>query len=230
MTATNARTGAQILVDQLTIQGVQHVFCVPGESYLAVLDAFHDASIEITVCRQETGAGIMADASARLTGRPGVFFVMRGPGATNAAHAIHIAEHDSIPLVIFIGQVERGMLGRGAFQEMNFEAFFGSTAKWVCEIHDPARIPEVVARAFHVAMQGRPGPVVISLPEDMLVETANAADAARVDPAHIHPGLGEMARLRDMLAKAKRPIAILGGSGWSETRAIIRLSLKLEHG
>jgi acetolactate synthase-1/2/3 large subunit len=215
VTATNARTGAQILVDQLTIQGVEHVFCVPGESYLAVLDAFCDAKIEITVCRQETGAGIMADASARLTGRPGVVFVTRGPGATNAAHAIHIAEHDSIPLVMFIGQVERGMLGRGAFQEMNFEAFFGSTAKWVIEIHDPARIPEVVARAFHVAMQGRPGPVVISLPEDMLVETANAADAARVEPAHIHPGLGEMARLRDMLAKAKRPIAILGGSDWS---------------
>ena len=215
MTTTNARTGAQILVDQLTIQGVEHVFCVPGESYLAVLDAFCDAKIEITVCRQETGAGIMADASARLTGRPGVVFVTRGPGATNAAHAIHIAEHDSVPLVMFIGQVERGMLGRGAFQEMDFEAFFGSTAKWVTEIHDPARIPEVVARAFHVAMQGRPGPVVISLPEDMLVETANAADAARVEAVHIHPGLGEMARLRDMLAKAKRPIAILGGSDWS---------------
>jgi len=212
---TNARTGAQILVDQLTIQGIEHVFCVPGESYLAVLDAFHDAKINITVCRQEAGAGMMADATARLTGRPGIVFVTRGPGATNGAHAIHIAEHDSVPLIMFIGQVERGMRGRGAFQEMDYERFFASTAKWVTEIDDPQRIPEVVARAFHIALQGRPGPVVISLPEDMLVETASVADALRVEAAQAAPGTHDLARLAELLAQAERPIAILGGSGWS---------------
>ncbi|MDB5571540.1 MAG: thiamine pyrophosphate-binding protein [Hyphomicrobiales bacterium] len=210
----NARTGGQILVDQLVAQGVEHVFCVPGESYLAALDAFHDASIKVTVCRQEAGAGMMADASARLTGRPGICFVTRGPGAMNAAHAIHIAEHDSVPLILFVGQVERAMLGRGAFQEMDFQAVFGSVAKWAVEIHDPARIPEIVARAFHVAMQGRPGPVVISLPEDMLVETASVADAPRVEAAEISPGGAELARLHELLAGARKPVAIVGGSGW----------------
>ena len=215
MTHSNLRTGGQILVDQLAIQGVKHVFCVPGESYLAVLDALHDSSVEITICRQETGAAIAAEATARLTGRPGVAFVTRGPGATNAAHAIHIAEHDSTPLILFVGQIERSMRGRGAFQEMDFKAFFGSTAKWVCEIDDPARIPELVSRAFHVAMQGRPGPVVISLPEDMLTETAEAVDAVRVEPAPTWPGLTQMAELQKLLWAAKNPIAILGGSGWS---------------
>ena len=216
MTQSNSqRTGGQILVDQLAIQGVRHVFCVPGESYLAVLDALHDSSVEITICRQETGAALAAEATARLTGRPGVAFVTRGPGATNAAHAIHIAEHDSTPLILFVGQIERSMRQRGAFQEMDFKAFFGSTAKWVCEIDDPARIPELVSRAFHVAMQGRPGPVVISLPEDMLVETAQAVDAVRVEPAPTWPGLTQMAELQKLLWAARNPIAILGGSGWS---------------
>ena len=213
--ASNLRTGGQILVDQLAIQGVKHVFCVPGESYLAALDALHDSSVEITICRQETGAALAAEASARLTGRPGVAFVTRGPGATNAAHAIHIAEHDSTPLILFVGQIERSMRGRGAFQEMDFKAFFGSTAKWVCEIDDPARIPELVSRAFHVAMQGRPGPVVIALPEDMLVETAEAVDGVRVEPAPTWPGLTQMAELQKLLWASKAPIAILGGSGWS---------------
>lgn len=210
----NARTGGQILVDQLVAQGVEHVFCVPGESYLAALDAFCDAKIELTICRQEAGAGMMADASARLTGRPGVVFVTRGPGAMNAAHAIHIAEHDSVPLVMFVGQVERAMRGRGAFQEMDFNAVFGSTAKWAVEIDDPARIPEIVARAFRTALQGRPGPVVVALPEDMLTQTAAVADAARVERAEISPGGVELARLHELLAQAKKPIAILGGSGW----------------
>jgi len=212
---SNLRTGGQILVDQLAIQGVKHVFCVPGESYLAVLDALHDSSVEITVCRQETGAALAAEATARLTGRPGVAFVTRGPGATNAAHAVHIAEHDSTPLILFVGQIERSMRQRGAFQEMDFKAFFGSTAKWVVEIDDPARIPEIVSRAFHVAMQGRPGPVVISLPEDMLVETAEAIDAVRVEPAPTWPGLTQMAELQKLLWAARSPIAILGGAGWS---------------
>jgi acetolactate synthase-1/2/3 large subunit len=219
---SNARTGGQILVDQLKVQGVEHVFCVPGESYLAVLDALHDSTLEVTVCRQEAGAAMMAIAAARLTGRPGICFVTRGPGATNAAHGVHIAEHDSTPIILFIGQVERAMLGRGAFQEMDYRAFFGSTAKWVTEIEDAARIPEIVQRAFHVAMQGRPGPVVIALPEDVLTDMAAAINAPRVEPAPIWPGPTQMAELQKMLWAAERPIFILGGGGWS-ARAVAAL-------
>jgi acetolactate synthase-1/2/3 large subunit len=210
------RTGGRILVDQLRAQGIQHVFCVPGESYLAALDALHDSPIRVTVCRQEAGAAMMAVAAGRLSGRPGICFVTRGPGATNAAHGVHIAEHDSTPMVLFIGQVERAVRGRGAWQEMNYGAFFGSTAKWVAEIDDPARIPEIIQRAFHIAMQGRPGPVIISLPEDMLTELASVADAPRADPAPIWPGLTQMAELQKMLWAAQKPIAILGGGGWDE--------------
>ena len=212
----NSRTGAQILVDQLIAQGTRHVFCVPGESYLAVLDAFHDVNIDVTVCRQEGGATMMADASARLSGRPGIVFVTRAPGATNASPGIHIAEHDSVPLILFVGQVQRSALGRGAFQEMDYRAVFGSFAKWVVEIDDPARIPEIVSRAFHVAMQGRPGPVVIALPEDMLVERASVADALRVEPVPTWPGQAQMAELQKLLWAAERPLVIAGGSGWSE--------------
>jgi acetolactate synthase-1/2/3 large subunit len=219
---SNARTGGQMLVDQLKVQGVEHVFCVPGESYLAVLDALHDSSLSVTVCRQEAGAAMMAIAAARLTGRPGICFVTRGPGATNAAHGVHIAEHDSTPIILFIGQVERAMLGRGAFQEMDYRAFFGSTAKWVTEIEDAARIPEIVQRAFHVAMQGRPGPVVIALPEDVLTDMAAAIDAPRVEPAPIWPGPTQMAELQKMLWASTCPIFILGGGGWS-ARAVAAL-------
>ena len=209
------RSGGEILVDQLVAQGVQRVFCIPGESYLAALDALHDAAIEITVCRQEAGAAMMALTEGRLTGRPGICFVTRGPGATNAAHGVHIAEHDSAPMILFIGQVERAMLGRGAFQEMDYRAFFGSTAKWATQIENPAQIPEIVQRAFHIAMQGRPGPVVISLPEDMLVETAAVLDAPKAVAAPIWPGQTQMAELQKMLWAAERPIAILGGPGWT---------------
>lgn len=214
--SANTRTGARILVDQLVAQGVRHVFCVPGESYLAVLDAFHDAPLEITVCRQEGGATMMADAAARLTGRPGIVFVTRGPGAMNGAPGIHIAEHDSSPVIMFIGQVQRDASTRGAFQEMDFRAVYGSFAKWVVEIQDPARIPEMVSRAFHVAMQGRPGPVVVALPEDMLVEHAAVGDAARVEPAPTWPGQTQMAELQKLLWAAKRPVAIVGGSQWDQ--------------
>ena len=209
------RNGGQILVDQLVAQGVEHVFCVPGESYLAVLDALHDAPIAVTVCRQEGGATMMADAVGRLTGRPGIAMVTRGPGATNAAHGIHIAEHDSVPLILFVGQIERGMRGRGAFQEMDYAAFFGSTAKWVVEVDAAARLPEILSRAFHVAMQGRPGPVVIALPEDMLGDIAAVADAPRVEPVLGWPGLTQMAELQKLLWAAARPVMILGGSGWT---------------
>lgn len=216
MTETAMRTGGQLIVDCLQAQGVEHVFCVPGESYLAVLDALHDADINVTVCRQEGGATMMADATARLTGRPGIVMVTRGPGATNASPGIHIAEHDSVPLIMFVGQIENGMRGRGAFQEMDYRAFFGSTAKWVTEIDDPARIPEIVSRAFHVAMQGRPGPVIIALPEDVLIETAAVAAGPRVEAIEIWPGQTQMAELQKRIWAAKKPIMILGGSGWSE--------------
>jgi acetolactate synthase I/II/III large subunit len=215
MSDPSLRTGGQILVDQLVAQSVERVYCIPGESYLAALDAMVGSSIDVTVCRQEAGAAIMALTEGRLTGRPGICFVTRGPGATNAAHGVHIAEHDSAPMILFIGQVERAMIGRGAFQEMDYRAFFGSTAKWVTEIAAPAQIPEVVQRAFHIAMQGRPGPVVIALPEDMLVETADVSDAPRVEPAPIWPGLAQMSEAQKMLWAAKRPIAILGGPGWT---------------
>ena len=210
------RTGGQLIVDSLAAQGVDHVFCVPGESYLAVLDALHDVAINVTVCRQEGGAVMMADATARLTGRPGIAMVTRGPGATNASPGIHIAEHDSVPLILFVGQIESGMKERGAFQEMDYKAFFGSTAKWVTEITDPARIPEIISRAFHVAMQGRPGPVVIALPEDMLIARAAIAPAQRVEPIETWPGQTQMAELQKLLWAAKRPVMILGGSGWSD--------------
>src|SRR6201993_5268125 len=170
MTATNLRTAAEVLVDQLIVNGVRHVFCVPGESYLAVLDAFHDRDLAVAVCRQEGGAAMMAEAIGKATGRPGICFVTRGPGATNASPGIHIARQDSTPMIVFVGQVGREMREREAFQELDYRAVFGTIAKWASEIDDPARIPEIISRAFYTATGGRPGPVVIALPEDMLVE------------------------------------------------------------
>jgi acetolactate synthase-1/2/3 large subunit len=212
--ATNARTGGQILVDQLLLQGVTDVFCVPGESYLAVLDALHDAAIRITVCRQEGGAAMMAEAAGKITGRPGICMVTRGPGATNASPGVHIAKQDSTPMILFVGQIERGMREREAFQELDYRQAFGGLAKWATEIDDPARIPEIVSRAFHVATSGRPGPVVIGLPEDMLTEAAVVADAAPARPVETHPSLTQMIELQKLLWAAKAPVAILGGSRW----------------
>src|SRR4029077_14287117 len=162
MVKMSHRTGGQILVDQLIAQGVDRLTCVPGESYLAVLDELYDASIDVLVCRNEGGAAMMADAYGKLTGRPGVCFVTRGPGATNASPGVHIAAQDSTPMILFIGQVARHMREREAFQEVNYKQFFGGMAKWVVEVDDPERLPELVARAFRVAMQGRPGPVVVA--------------------------------------------------------------------
>ena len=162
------RTAAAVLVDQLRIQGVSHVFCVPGESYLPVLDALHGSGIQIIVCRNEGGASMMAEAYGKQTGRPGICFVTRGPGATNASGGIHIAQQDSTPMILFVGQVERENRGRDAFQEMDYRAFFGGMAKWVAEINEPERMGEMVGRAFATALAGRQGPVVLSLPHDML--------------------------------------------------------------
>lgn len=210
------RTGGQLIVDQLLAQGVERITCVPGESYLAVLDALHDASIDVLVCRNEGGAAMMADAYGKMTGRPGICFVTRGPGATNASPGLHIASQDSTPLILFVGQVERGMREREAFQELNYKAVFGSIAKWVVEIEDAARIPELVARAFRIALQGRPGPVVVALPEDVLTDMAEVADAPYVEPAEPYPSPAAMAQFADMLRAAERPLVILGGTRWTQ--------------
>ncbi|MCB1475625.1 MAG: thiamine pyrophosphate-binding protein [Rhodobiaceae bacterium] len=224
------RTGGQILVDQLIAQGVTRAACVPGESYLAVLDALHDTAIDLIVCRQEAGATIMAEAEGKLTGRPGIAFVTRGPGATNGSHGVHIAMQDSTPMIMFVGQVERAARGREAFQEIDYRAMFGPIAKWAVEIDDAARIPELVARAFRVAMQGRPGPVVIALPEDMLTESAAVADAPYVVAAESAPVKQDMDRLAGLLAEAVSPIAILGGSRWSAEGAADMAAAAARHG
>ncbi|MDD5175309.1 MAG: thiamine pyrophosphate-binding protein [Sterolibacterium sp.] len=216
------RSGARILVDQLVVQGVGHVFCVPGESFLAVLDALYDSSIALTVCRQEGGAAMMAEAQGKLTGRPGIGFVTRGPGATNAAAGLHIAQQDSTPLILFVGQVARGARGREAFQELDYRAVFGTMAKWVVEIDDPSRIPELVSRAFQTAMSGRPGPVVIALPEDMLTEKASVADAQPCSTLQVYPGEADLRTLQELLAQAHQPLMVLGGSRWS-ARAVADL-------
>jgi acetolactate synthase-1/2/3 large subunit len=222
----NMRSGGEILVDQLAIHGVRHVFCVPGESYLAALDAFHDRDIALTVCRHESAAAIMAETVGKTTGRPGVCFVTRGPGATNASAGIHIARQDSSPMIVFVGQVGRHMREREAFQELDYRAVFGSIAKWATEIDDPARIPELVSRAFHTACNGRPGPVVIAVPEDMLIERAVVPDAAAFEPLETWPGPTDMSRLQKLLWAAKRPIMLVGGSRWSEqaTVALMRFA------
>ncbi|MTI43326.1 acetolactate synthase-1/2/3 large subunit [Roseibium hamelinense] len=214
MNAT-AKSGGQLLVDALGHHGADRVFCVPGESYLAVLDALYDASIPVTVCRQEGGAAMMADAHGKLTGRPGICMVTRGPGATNAAAGVHVAAQDSTPMILFIGQIERGMREREAFQEVDYRQMFGGVAKWVAEIDHAHRVPEFISRAYHVATCGRPGPVVLALPEDMLVETASVDQPDPWVQVETHPGLNVMSDLQKRLWAAKRPIAILGGSRWS---------------
>lgn len=219
MTKSNARTGGQILIDQLVAQGVERVTCVPGESYLAALDALHDSPIDVVICRAEGGAAMMAEAYGKLTGRPGICFVTRGPGSTNAAHGVHIAMQDFTPMILFVGQVDTGMREREAFQELDYKAVFGTMAKWAVEIDRPDRIPELVARAFRVALQGRPGPVVISLPENMLTETAAVADAPKVEPAASWPAPSDLERLGTMLASATAPIVVLGGSAWTAEAA-----------
>src|SRR6187455_2247824 len=211
----NSRSGGEILIDQLSIHGVRDVFCVPGESYLAALDAFYEGDIKLTVCRHESTAAMMAEAVGKMTGRPGICFVTRGPGASNASGGIHIAQQDSSPMIMFVGQIGRDMRDREAFQELDYRAVFGTMAKWATEIDDPARIPEIVSRAFYTATSGRPGPVVIALPEDMLVERIAVPDAPAFEPVETWPGATDMSRLQKLLWAADRPILLLGGSRWS---------------
>ena len=212
----NQRNGGRILVDALKGHGVEFMFGVPGESYLAVLDALHDTpEIRYINARHEGGATMMADAYGKLTGKPGIAVVTRGPGATNASSGVHVAFQDSTPMILLIGQVGREMVEREAFQEIDYRRMFGQMAKWVAEIDDPARIPEFINRAFNVAVSGRPGPVVLSLPEDMLTETAEAVNIGAYTQVEAHPGDQQMADLRMMLMAAEKPFVIVGGGDWS---------------
>lgn len=211
-----ARTGGELLIDCLESQGVTTAFGVPGESYLAVLDALHDSPIRFVLCRHEGGAAFMAEAWGKLSGRPGICFVTRGPGATNASIGVHTAKQNSSPMILFVGQVARAMRDREAFQEVDYRAFFGTVAKWAVEIDDPARVPEIVSRAFHVAMSGRPGPVVVALPEDMLTELTEAEPGPRVEPAEAGVDADTMGQVAKRLAAAERPVVFVGGGGWTD--------------
>jgi acetolactate synthase I/II/III large subunit len=211
------RTGGRILVDALRIHGVDRAFCVPGESYLDVLDAFCDApEISLVVCKHEGAAANMAEADGRLTGRPGICFVTRGPGATHASIGIHTARENSTPMILFVGQVDRGIFDREAFQEVDYRHMFGHMAKWAAQIEDPARIPEYVLRAFQTATSGRPGPVVLALPEDILKQAAQVADTAMFHVVHSAPPDADLAAMRRALEQAHRPLVIVGGGGWTQ--------------
>lgn len=211
------RTGAQHLVDALIANGADLAFGVPGESYLAVLDALVDVGdrLKFITCRHEAGAANMAEAHGKLTGRPGICMVTRGPGATHAAIGVHTAMQDSTPMILLIGQVARDMREREAFQEIEYRRFFADQCKWVAEIDDPARVPEFMARAFATAMNGRPGPVVLALPEDMLVEEAEAPAIPFIEPARAAPAKTDIERLKAMLGEARRPFVLFGGGGWT---------------
>ncbi|NGZ85774.1 thiamine pyrophosphate-binding protein [Duganella aceris] len=211
-----SRSGGQILVDALKIHGVDTAFGVPGESYLDVLDALHDSDIRFIINRQEGGAAFMADAYGKMTGKPGICFVTRGPGATNASIGVHTAYQDSSPLILFIGQVGNDFTDREAFQEIDYRRMYGQMAKWVAQIDRADRIPEYLARAFQVATSGRPGPVVLALPEDMLIEQATVADTRRYQAVQASPAAAQIDTVRAMLAGAKRPLVLLGGGGWNE--------------
>jgi acetolactate synthase-1/2/3 large subunit len=211
------RHGGRILADALVAHGVKLAFGVPGESYLPVLDGLHDLRDQLSfiVCRQEGGASYMAEAYGKLTGEPGVLFVTRGPGATNGAIGVHTGFQDSTPMVVFIGQVGNEFAEREAFQEMDYRRMYGQMAKWVAQIDRVERIPEYVSHAFHTAMAGRPGPVVLALPEDTLFAEAAVADVPRFHTVRPSPSLSDMNKLAGLLAKAKAPFVILGGGGWN---------------
>lgn len=211
------RNGGQILMQQLRTHGVRRLFMVPGESYLPCIDALneHKGAIDPIVCRQESGAAYMAEAYGKLTGEPGICFVTRGPGATNASIGVHTAFQDSTPMILFIGQVGNDFYEREAFQEIDYRRMFGQMTKWVAQIDRTERIPEFISRAFAVATSGRPGPVVLALPEDTLWGSAEVADLPRYTRAWSHPGAADMARMAALLEDAERPLMIVGGTGWT---------------
>ena len=216
------RTGAELLVDALRIQGVDTIFCVPGESFLSVLDALRDAKDEIRliVCRHEGAAANMAEAHGKLTGTPGICMVSRGPGATHASIGVHTAKQDSTPMILLIGQVEREFAGRESFQEIDYRLMFAPLTKWVAEIDRASRVSEIVSRAFQTAVSGRPGPVALALPADMLTETAAVAQTRRYKVAQAHPDPADLHQLTVMLARAQRPLLLLGGTGWDQSACI----------
>lgn len=216
-TTLTPRTGGQILIDALQINGTDTVYCVPGESFLAAIEALYERrnAIRLIVCRQEGGAAHMAEAHGKLTGAPGVCFVTRGPGATNASIAIHTARQDSTPLIVFVGQVGRDASSREAWQEIDYRTMFGQIAKWVDQIETADRIPEYINRAYHIATSGRPGPVVLALPEDMLTDLATVADCPAFRRSHSAPSPEGIAEMVAALSKAKKPLMIVGGGGWT---------------
>ncbi|MFZ9963356.1 MAG: thiamine pyrophosphate-binding protein, partial [Burkholderiales bacterium] len=212
------RSGGEILVDQLLVHGVDTAFCVPGESYLDVLNALslRKNKIKLIVTRQDGSASFMAEAFGKATGRPGICFVTRGPGATNASIGVHTAFQDSSPMVLFVGQVGGDMVEREAFQEIDYRRMFGQMTKWVAQIDRADRIPEYVARAFQVATSGRPGPVVLALPEDMLVSKEAVADAKPIQSIRYAADNDSLSEIRKLLSESKKPLLLLGGSGWTE--------------
>lgn len=213
------RHGGQALVEQLQVLGVTRVFSVPGESFLAALDGLHDSGIQNVVCRHEGGATMMADAHAKLTGQPGVAFVTRGPGATNASSGVHVAKQDSTPLVLFVGQIARAHRDREAFQELNYRAVFGTMTKWVAEVDQTERLPEYVNRAFKVALSGRPGPVVLALPEDMLSAPCDAPVIGATLPAVSGVIDAQIDAVLERLSSAQKPLIVVGGYSWSQAAA-----------
>ncbi len=213
------RHGGQILVDQLKNQGVERVFGVPGESYLAALDGLYDSSIHTVIGRQEGGVAMMAEAHGKLTGAPGIAFVTRGPGATNASAGVHVAAQDSTPMILFVGQVAGDQRDREAFQEVDYTQMFSGIAKWVAQIERTERIPEYVSRAFHIALSGRPGPVVLALPEDMLSAEAEVDDAPKAKPAPLPASDRAAQEIAARLQAATKPLVIVGGGLWSTKAA-----------
>ncbi|MFN3625363.1 MAG: thiamine pyrophosphate-binding protein, partial [Hyphomicrobium sp.] len=210
------RTGGNILIDQLVGEGCRTLFTVPGESFIAALDAlFDESAIRTVVCRHEGGAAMMAEATGKLTGRPGVAFVTRAPGVTNAASGVFVAHQDATPMVLLVGLIERAHEGRRAFQEIDLEAMFGTVASWVGVVREVERIPEYVSRAFQAASSGRPGPAVLGLPEDVLSSTGNAPTPARPRIPMPTPSAADLTKLKAKLTAAERPLVLLGGGGWS---------------
>lgn len=214
----DTRTGGELVVASLLAHGATHVFGVPGESYLPILDALHDVGDRLTfvTCRQEGGAAYMAEAHGKLTGRPGVALVTRGPGACNAAIGIHVAAQDSTPMIVLVGQVDTGSADREAFQEIDYRRMFGSVAKWAAQVDRAERIPEYLSRAFVTAMSGRPGPVLLALPEDVLATRAIAAELPRASPVASAPAETDVRAAHALLANAARPLVLVGGSRWDD--------------
>ena len=210
------KEAGSLLVELLENQKVDRVFCVPGESYLSVMNGLQETSIETILCKHEGAASIMAEADGKLTGRPGIAFVTRGPGATNAAAGIHIAQQDSTPMILFVGQIGKEMYGRDAFQEVDYQQFFGGMAKLVVEVQQAERLPEIVSRAYHTAMSGRPGPVIIALPENMLTEKTNEKATSFIDQVSSAPSTKDLAQFIEEIKAAENPVLVLGGSVWSE--------------